>query len=281
MCGEIQDYKNPLGRSRNHEYRNRHRCTLPGVHRCANRSSSGERHWAGTTWPTGEGTCRGQTPPRIVRTCILRSSGDRIYAVGSPSKRGPLTLSHVHPGGRFAPSHPITLRAYRHRLLHIIDQPGITTCSLCPENPWVLTRWGSDAMPERVDQYRLNAEKCSKLAQTFKDPNAKRKMLAMAGAWLMLAVQRVKHVEMPALDPRSVPCPRCQSPMMWYSADRAGDRRTLQHSFQCEQCGFVCQSDEQRQEIRSVKRSWQQQSTAQEAGAAGAGLKVDLGRRRQ
>ncbi len=55
-------------------------------------------------------------------------------------------------------------------------------------------------MPERAEQYRLNAEKCSKLAQTFKGPDAKRTMLAMADAWLMLASQRVKHVEMPASD---------------------------------------------------------------------------------
>jgi hypothetical protein len=50
-------------------------------------------------------------------------------------------------------------------------------------------------MPERVDRYRQNAEKCHELAQKFKDPDAKRTMLAMAHAWLMLAVQRVKHVE--------------------------------------------------------------------------------------
>jgi hypothetical protein len=50
-------------------------------------------------------------------------------------------------------------------------------------------------MPERVDRYRLNAEKCYELAQNFKDPEAKRTMLAMADAWLMLAAQRVKNVE--------------------------------------------------------------------------------------
>jgi len=32
----------------------------------------------------------------------------------------------------------------------------------------------------------------------------------MADAWLTLAAQRVKNSEMPALDPRSVFCPRCQ-----------------------------------------------------------------------
>jgi hypothetical protein len=50
-------------------------------------------------------------------------------------------------------------------------------------------------MPERVDQYRLNAEKCHELAQKFKDADAKRTMLAMADAWLMLGAQRIKHIE--------------------------------------------------------------------------------------
>jgi hypothetical protein len=50
-------------------------------------------------------------------------------------------------------------------------------------------------MPERVDQYRLNADKCLELAETFKDPEAKRTMFAMADAWLTLAAQRVKNIE--------------------------------------------------------------------------------------
>ncbi len=49
-------------------------------------------------------------------------------------------------------------------------------------------------MTELVERYRLNAEKCYELAQKFKDPDAKRSMLAMGDAWLMLAA-RVKHVE--------------------------------------------------------------------------------------
>jgi hypothetical protein len=44
-------------------------------------------------------------------------------------------------------------------------------------------------MPERVDQYRRNADKCLELAETFKDPDAKRTMFAMADAWLTLAAQ--------------------------------------------------------------------------------------------
>ncbi len=50
-------------------------------------------------------------------------------------------------------------------------------------------------MPQQVEQYRLHAEKCLELAQTFKDLEAKRTMLAMANAWLMLPAQRVKNVE--------------------------------------------------------------------------------------
>ena len=49
-------------------------------------------------------------------------------------------------------------------------------------------------MPERVEQYRLNADKCLELAQTFKDPDAKRTMFAMADVWLKLAGQRVKNI---------------------------------------------------------------------------------------
>jgi hypothetical protein len=50
-------------------------------------------------------------------------------------------------------------------------------------------------MPEQVEQYRLNAEKCRELAQTVADLEAKRTMLTMADAWLILAAQRVKTVE--------------------------------------------------------------------------------------
>ena len=50
-------------------------------------------------------------------------------------------------------------------------------------------------MSEQVERYRLNAEKCLEVAQTFNDLEVKRTMLAMADAWLMLAAQRVKNVE--------------------------------------------------------------------------------------
>ncbi len=49
-------------------------------------------------------------------------------------------------------------------------------------------------MPKQVEKYRLNAEKCFEAAKTFNDPEAKRTMLAMAHAWTMLAVQRVKNI---------------------------------------------------------------------------------------
>ncbi len=113
---------------------------------------------------------------------------------------------------------------------------------------------GGARMPKRVDEYRLNAVKCFELAQTFKDPDAKRTLFAMADAWLMLANQRVKNIEMGASDPRSVPCPRCQFPMAWYSADPGEDHRPL-NRYQCEKCSFVIQSNGRRGDIQSVERS--------------------------
>jgi hypothetical protein len=50
-------------------------------------------------------------------------------------------------------------------------------------------------MPKKVEWYRLNAERCQQLAQTFTDPEAKRALAAMADSWLMLAAQRVKNIE--------------------------------------------------------------------------------------
>jgi hypothetical protein len=41
-------------------------------------------------------------------------------------------------------------------------------------------------MPERVNQYRLNAQKCFELALKSKDPDARRSLHLMADAWLML-----------------------------------------------------------------------------------------------
>ena len=49
-------------------------------------------------------------------------------------------------------------------------------------------------MPKKVEWYRLNAERCQRLAETFKDPEAKRTLAAMADSWLMLAARRVKRV---------------------------------------------------------------------------------------
>jgi hypothetical protein len=68
-------------------------------------------------------------------------------------------------------------------------------------------------MPERVDQYRQNAEKCFETAKTFNDPEARRTMFAMADAWTMLAVQRVKTLA--AAEPSP---PRSQAS----SSDNAG-----------------------------------------------------------
>jgi hypothetical protein len=54
---------------------------------------------------------------------------------------------------------------------------------------------GMTRVAERVERYRLNAEKCLQLAQNFQDPEAKRALLVMANAWLMLAVHRSKNIE--------------------------------------------------------------------------------------
>jgi hypothetical protein len=48
---------------------------------------------------------------------------------------------------------------------------------------------------ELVDRYRRNAEQCLQLVQNFNDPEAKRSLLVMANAWLMLAAQREKNIE--------------------------------------------------------------------------------------
>jgi hypothetical protein len=48
---------------------------------------------------------------------------------------------------------------------------------------------------ELLERYRLNAEKCLQLAQTLNDLDAKREMLVMANAWLLLAAQREKNIE--------------------------------------------------------------------------------------
>jgi hypothetical protein len=51
-----------------------------------------------------------------------------------------------------------------------------------------------------VDRYRLNAEKCLRLAETFNDPEAKRQLLVMGNAWLLLAAQREKNITALELD---------------------------------------------------------------------------------
>ena len=58
----------------------------------------------------------------------------------------------------------------------------------------VVARREPNTMPERVEQYRVNAEKCLEVAKTFKDPEAKRTMLVTAHEWLMLAAGRVKNI---------------------------------------------------------------------------------------
>jgi len=51
------------------------------------------------------------------------------------------------------------------------------------------------ARDERLERYRLNAEKCLELAQRFNDQERKRIMLGMANAWLKLAEQHLRNSE--------------------------------------------------------------------------------------
>ena len=48
---------------------------------------------------------------------------------------------------------------------------------------------------ERLERYRLNAEKCLALAQTFSDPQNKHTLIGMANTWLKLAEQHLKNRE--------------------------------------------------------------------------------------
>jgi hypothetical protein len=48
---------------------------------------------------------------------------------------------------------------------------------------------------ERLERYRLNAEKCLALAQTFNDPQSKRSLIGMGNTWLKLAEQHLKNRE--------------------------------------------------------------------------------------
>ena len=61
-------------------------------------------------------------------------------------------------------------------------------------------------MTELVERYRRNAEKCLQLVQNFNDLDAKRSLLAMANAWLILAAQREKTIA-------AAPAPEPTSPM--------------------------------------------------------------------
>ncbi len=59
-------------------------------------------------------------------------------------------------------------------------------------------------------RYRRNAEKCLELAQSFNDPEAKRALLVMANAWLILAARREKKIA-PPNEPSPAP-PRDEPP---------------------------------------------------------------------
>lgn len=69
---------------------------------------------------------------------------------------------------------------------------------------------GTRRVTEFVERYRRNAEKCLRLVQNFNDPAAKRALLAMANAWLMLAAQRERNIE---AVPASEPTPPINEPL--------------------------------------------------------------------
>ena len=54
---------------------------------------------------------------------------------------------------------------------------------------------GIRRVTELVERYRRNAERCLRLVQDFSHLEAKRSLLAMANAWLILAAQRAKNIE--------------------------------------------------------------------------------------
>jgi len=54
--------------------------------------------------------------------------------------------------------------------------------------------WGIRRVSELVERYRRNAEKCLRLVQNFTDLEAKRSLVMMANAWLILASQREKMI---------------------------------------------------------------------------------------
>ncbi len=62
---------------------------------------------------------------------------------------------------------------------------------------------GTRRVTELVERYRQNAEKCLQLVQNFNNPEAKRALLAMANAWLMLAAQREKTIATAPAEPTS------------------------------------------------------------------------------
>lgn len=57
------------------------------------------------------------------------------------------------------------------------------------------------------------------------------------------ALKASDHETMPVNEPPpySIPCPRCQSRMVWYHAVLVDDRHALQNRYQCETCAFISQ----------------------------------------
>ncbi len=83
---------------------------------------------------------------------------------------------------------------------------------------------GTVRVTERVERYRRDAEKCLELAQSFNDLGAKRALLAMANAWLMLAARGEKNVETaPPNGPPSPTPPLDEPPPLRLNPAKADD----------------------------------------------------------
>jgi hypothetical protein len=64
---------------------------------------------------------------------------------------------------------------------------------------------------ERLERYRLNAEKYLALAQTFNDHDSKRALIEMANTWLKLAEQHLKNSETTLVYETPTPTPRLKT----------------------------------------------------------------------
>jgi predicted RNA-binding Zn-ribbon protein involved in translation (DUF1610 family) len=127
---------------------------------------------------------------------------------------------------------------------------------------------------EQIRECYRRAGDCAQKAAAQTDPKLKADFSALERRWLVLArsydfterltnfpgktkrrADSLRKREMPDTQ-RSILCPRCQVPMLWFKSDRSDDPRVLEHSYQCEKCGLVSQSNSPRvRDVAVAKRS--------------------------